>query len=178
MALNLNNAIRKQGSTYIFICSSNNCINEIKCKPYYLPRHSGKCIKCSHRKEEYRHLFNKVRSSAKNENKAFSLSFDDFKQICKNSKCHYCLDKVQINPFCYENGKYTSSIYGIDRKNNDIGYIKENCVFCCTKCNIGKGNRYSYEEWYGMTKYFRDLKQEGVVFEENETSCIQGVCGI
>lgn len=28
---------------------------------------------------------------------------------------------------------------GIDRKDNDKGYILENCIPCCSICNIGKG---------------------------------------
>lgn len=32
----------------------------------------------------------------------------------------------------------TILINGIDRKNNDIGYTKQNCVSCCTPCNTEK----------------------------------------
>lgn len=156
--LDLNNSIRKEKSSYIFICLTEGCFAEIKSKPYYLKRHTGLCAKCSHRKPEYVHLYNKVKSSAKNENKYFDLSLSDFIILSKIDKCHYCLSDRKIEPYCYKNGKYISAYYGLDRADNSLGYTKENCVPCCTKCNIAKGNRYTYEEWFGMTKYFRDKK--------------------
>jgi len=57
-----------------------------------------------------------------------------------------------------QNGKEVrgSRSYKLDRMNNDSGYTKDNCVVCCWKCNQSKGNRYTYEEWYGMTAYFRE----------------------
>lgn len=50
---------------------------------------------------------------------------------------------------CYYCGSHLSNIYktksgkeirynGIDRKNNLDGYIKENVVSCCSKCNKAK----------------------------------------
>lgn len=53
----------------------------------------------------------------------FELSLDEFLRILED-KCFYCsLDG-----------------YGIDRKNNEIGYTISNCVSCCTKCNMMKTN--------------------------------------
>lgn len=47
---------------------------------------------------------------------------------------------------CYICGKQNTEIHknGIDRFNNDIGYIVENCRPCCTECNFMKGI-YSYD---------------------------------
>ena len=39
--------------------------------------------------------------------------------------CHYC------NAF--------EGLNGIDRQDNSLGYINENCVSCCWSCNDGKG---------------------------------------
>jgi hypothetical protein len=36
-----------------------------------------------------------------------------------------------------------------------LGYVEVNVVGCCKRCNIAKGNRFTYDEWYGMTEYFR-----------------------
>jgi hypothetical protein len=52
----------------------------------------------------------------------FQLNFDDFKELV-TSPCHYCKIKKE------------SEAIGIDRVNNDIGYVKENCVPACWKCN-------------------------------------------
>jgi len=155
--LDINNALRKEKYQYIFKCANIDCSNEVKSKPYYLKKHSGKCVVCSHRKNKYEHLYNKVKSSSRNENKSFSLTYEEFSVLCKHTSCHYCKNERIIDPYCYSKGKYTSSMYGLDRKDNNLGYSISNCVPCCTKCNIAKGNRYSYDEWYGMTKYFRDI---------------------
>jgi hypothetical protein len=52
-------------------------------------------------------------------------------------------------------GKATSRAYQLDRKDNALGYSVDNCVVCCHRCNDAKSNGYDYEEWYGMTAYFR-----------------------
>jgi hypothetical protein len=52
----------------------------------------------------------------------FQLNFDEFKCLV-TSPCHYCKSISD-----------TEAI-GIDRVNNDIGYVKENCVAACWKCN-------------------------------------------
>jgi hypothetical protein len=44
----------------------------------------------------------------------------------------------------------------LDRKDNHLGYLPGNVAPCCGRCNAAKGSRYSYEEWWGMTAYFRD----------------------
>lgn len=60
----------------------------------------------------------------------FELTEEEFKRITRNV-CYLCGEKN-------ENGST-----GIDRVNSDIGYIKENCMPCCSYCNIMK-NKYSY----------------------------------
>lgn len=58
----------------------------------------------------------------------FALTKDQFIKFL-NDKCYYC-DKE--NSETHKNG--------IDRKNNEIGYIIENCVTCCGQCNYMKGS--------------------------------------
>jgi len=52
----------------------------------------------------------------------FQIEFETFTELVKGS-CYYCK---------YKSDTETN---GIDRINNDIGYIKENCVTACWKCN-------------------------------------------
>ena len=64
-------------------------------------------------------------------NSAIRREYDiliDFDKFCElvNSKCYYC-------DYSKEN-----EVIGIDRVNNDIGYIKENTVPCCSNCNYMK----------------------------------------
>jgi hypothetical protein len=80
----------------------------------------------------------------------FGLTYEEFLTFTKEPVCFYCLIPLVWKEF-------TSTRYGynLDRKDNDRGYIKDNLVVCCKRCNMGKRDTYSFEEWYGMTAYFR-----------------------
>lgn len=67
--------------------------------------------------------FSSYKSMAKYNNRDFYLTFEEFKELIE-SGCYYCGSKKRI---------------GIDRKDNSIGYIKDNCVSCCWPCNYIKG---------------------------------------
>lgn len=57
--------------------------------------------------------------SAKRRNHDFTLTFEEFKVLFESS-CKYC-------------GKENAN--GVDRVNNQIGYLLNNCVSCCDMCN-------------------------------------------
>lgn len=155
--LDIKNSIRKEGySTYIFKCKT--CPREIKSKPYYLMKHSGQCASCVHKKEPFYHVFKRLKNVGKFDNHEFTLTYNDFLEFTEIKDCHYCLKNIPWNPYCYEDNEYTRGGYFLDRMDNNKGYIKNNCIVCCTKCNRAKGDRYNYEEWYGMTGYFRKQK--------------------
>lgn len=80
------------------------------------------------------------------------LSFEDFLSFVKVDNCHYCHRKIEWFP----RRSKKPNTYNLDRMDNSVGYLKENCVVCCGRCNFGKSNRFTYEEWYGMTGYFRN----------------------
>lgn len=46
--------------------------------------------------------------------------------------CHYCGVESQI---------------GIDRIDNSLGYLQDNCLPCCTTCNLTRNNLYTYAEF-------------------------------
>jgi hypothetical protein len=75
-------------------------------------------------KEKYpeKYKFKCYKYWAKQRNKEFELIFEEFSEII-NKNCIYC-GQEPLN--------------GIDRFDSSIGYIKENCVPCCTKCNNAK----------------------------------------
>jgi len=77
--------------------------------------------------------YNHYKNKAKSKNRAFELSKQEFEDIIK-SNCYYCGASTKI---------------GIDRKDNNLGYIKENCAPCCWRCNKIKG-RANYEEFFEM----------------------------
>ncbi|MEK6878959.1 MAG: hypothetical protein AABY22_05090 [Nanoarchaeota archaeon] len=75
--------------------------------------------------------FNEYKSSAKRFGRLFEIDFEFAKKLFF-SDCYFCSAKP--NP-----------VNGIDRLNNDLDYIKDNCVSCCIRCNRVKMN-YSVEE--------------------------------
>jgi hypothetical protein len=78
-------------------------------------------------------LFGRYQYNAKRRGYDFALSYDEALHLF-SSPCFYCgttpsqiIDKFQGNgPFVYN---------GIDRRDNAQGYILENCVPCCKRCN-------------------------------------------
>lgn len=62
------------------------------------------------------------KKNAQRTKRVFTLQFEEFEKII-NLPCHYC-------------GKIAPS--GIDRKNNNEGYISENSLPCCWDCNFAK----------------------------------------
>src|SRR5688572_10675208 len=59
----------------------------------------------------------------------FNLTMEDLRRLAKEP-CYYC-------GIFYEGFKKMV----IDRQNNDLGYIKENCVSSCLACNSSKTDK-------------------------------------
>jgi 5-methylcytosine-specific restriction endonuclease McrA len=76
----------------------------------------------------------------------FELDFELFKNIIKN-ECYYCGTKPSKTQ---RNTKIKAPsivlVNGIDRKNNNLGYIEENVVACCKICNGAKKD-LMYDDW-------------------------------
>ena len=146
----------KVSNGYVATCE---CGRNIKSKAYYLSKHSGKCRSCIHKKLPFFHVFTRLKGTANTEKHSIELTFEDFLKFTEIKTCHYCKTEIPWQPYRYSKNNYTKGGgYFLDRLNNNLGYSVENCVVCCTRCNIAKGNRFNYKEWYGMTKYFRDNK--------------------
>lgn len=147
---------RKSGGSRIIYklkCSMCPKIIKVRKSDYILSNFTGKCISCSHKKKPFQSIYNSLKNDWRKLNN--TLTYKQFLNFTKISNCHYCLSNIKWNPYGIVNGSFVSRSYYLDRKNNKLGYSKQNCVVCCTKCNIAKGNRYTYKEWYGMTAYFR-----------------------
>lgn len=68
----------------------------------------------------------------------FLLTKDDFLRLTKLD-CHYCGSKPSLKFKSNNHGNGSYICNGIDRKNNLVGYIIDNCVPCCNVCNRMKG---------------------------------------
>lgn len=83
-------------------------------------------------------IFSNYKYNAKNKNQEFALEKEYFMELLFKN-CFYC----GRAPFLLlqHNKSRGEVIYnGIDRKNNDIGYLKDNCVTCCFECNARKSS--------------------------------------
>lgn len=109
----------------------------------------------------FNELFGNYQRMAKKIQREFSLTIDDFKKIT-SSPCHYCgCEPKSVFKTQTEYGWYTYN--GIDRINNNIGYIIDNCVACCEIDNYGK-HTTSYEDYIihlnKMMKYRLSLENK------------------
>lgn len=105
-----------------------------------------------HFKMPYKRTYTKLLASSKRKKQKCDISYDDFINFTKIKLCHYCFKPIKW----VAHGKKVTAYY-LDRKDNSIGYTKDNCVVCCTRCNLTKSDKYDYEEWFGMTEYFRRM---------------------
>jgi hypothetical protein len=126
------------------------CGNEKIVRGYSLIKGSTKSCGCFSKektiqrckKQPYFHLYTYLKRNAKWRKKIFHLNFEEFVEFTKIEKCHYC----GRNILWAKHSNHESSPYNLDRKNNNLGYTKTNCVVSCKECNYVKSNKYSYEE--------------------------------
>lgn len=107
--------------------------------------HSCGCLqrerasKARRKPEGYSALSTKIcdyRKSAERRGLDFQLSRIECEQLFSGD-CVYC----GVTPSRTRNTGYSSITYnGIDRLDNDKGYVLDNCVSCCTICNTAKSN--------------------------------------
>lgn len=98
----------------------------------------------------FNRLYEEYKLGAKKRDIEFELTEEQVKHITKQN-CHYCnIEPSQIKS-C-NNTEHSQYIYnGIDRKDNNIGYIESNCLPCCLICNRAKNN-LSYERFIQYIK--------------------------
>ena len=80
-------------------------------------------------------VFSRAKRGALRLNHEWLLTKEEFGHLV-SSKCHYCGDGPDS----------LHGFIGVDRINNAVGYIVENCVPCCWPCNRAKGPS-GYDEY-------------------------------
>ena len=105
------------------------------------------------RKRPFEALYNRLRYECRWNRRARPVlfSYDEFLQFTEETRCHYCWSEIVWRMFNLKG----HSAYNLDRKDNTLPYITDNCVVCCERCNKAKSDKFTYAEWYGMTAYFR-----------------------
>lgn len=103
------------------------------------------CDKPGLRAKPFEHSYRRLKDSCNKRNINLTLTYKDFLNIIKIGKCHYCNNELKWNPYRHKHND--TAAYQLDRKDNNDGYTVENCVPCCKRCNWGKGDQFTYEEW-------------------------------
>ena len=95
--------------------------------------------KLSKGEAEFNRIYAYLKRNAKRRDLTFRLTKDEVGNLTSRN-CHYCNSPPeQRYTKARANGGYKRN--GIDRYDNDVGYIIENCVPCCWTCNRFKGSR-------------------------------------
>lgn len=108
---------------------------------------NGNQVRLQYGEANFRYLFNRYKARARTNKLDFRLTKEEFRSLTKQN-CYYC--GFQPNQIVAHPDHYGEYIYnGIDRKDNSIGYILENCVPCCKKCNRAKNDlsMNEFNEW-------------------------------
>ena len=91
--------------------------------------------------------FSYARSEAIKRGKDWSLSKDQFDTLTKLN-CYYCelpLGKCGV---------------GLDRLNNNLGYILSNVVPCCIICNYARYNQFTVDEMKKLGSVIKEIKMD------------------
>ena len=100
-------------------------------------------------------LINSIRCSAVKRNYSFELTKEQIRNLVTQS-CHYCgSPPTQVSKRKRTNGTFVYN--GLDRMDNSLGYVIDNVVPCCKRCNIAK-HTMDYQEFrawvYQTYKHF------------------------
>lgn len=79
-------------------------------------------------------LFAQYRIKARERNLDFEITLEDFKKLIKQN-CYLCGDPPSIRQRVNRGKHFEISIHGVDRRQNELGYIPGNIVACCHTCN-------------------------------------------
>lgn len=104
----------------------------------------------------FNHMMSSYKKSARHRQLEFSLSKEEFRQLTKGD-CVYCgSPPLSVRNRSSSNGAYIFN--GIDRVDNNVGYVIDNCVSCCSVCNKMKLNMIK-EDFLSHVKriYFHNI---------------------
>lgn len=108
---------------------------------------------------------------------SFDLNFIEFNNLIIRD-CHYCGEKpVEISKRWKQRMYKTQpilNINGIDRVNSLKGYSIDNCVSCCTKCNLMK-NIFSKDDFINHVNKICNFNKKGsTTIPEGSTLQVNG----
>jgi hypothetical protein len=98
----------------------------------------------------YESLYHRLQKSTKHK---VELTYEEFEEFTRTVECHYCGE-----PLVWRVRYAGKGGWQLDRKDTTGAYSKNNVVVCCKRCNFGKGNRFTYDEWVKIGKLIRSWR--------------------
>ena len=102
-------------------------------------------------------MFHAYQVSAKKRFLDFNLTIEEFKEIISGD-CFYCGSPSQQ---LLKTGSHRFKYNGIDRIDNNKGYIKDNIVSCCKRCNFSKTSMLQKDFYQWIERLYINLKNNG-----------------
>jgi len=99
-------------------------------------------------------LFYRYKRNAHDRLLNFNLSFKNFKKII-SQRCFYCGDESQQT---FKTDCHSFKYNGIDRVDNNKGYIAGDVVPCCKKCNFSKTSMSQHNFFQWIERLYKNLK--------------------
>lgn len=134
-------------------------INKKKILKKMKNKYKQNSIKILFREKTYRSttkgIYACIKHSASKRRQVFSLSQEDFKKWYEKQLkiCAYC-KRTEKDVIKDRNNQYNRLT--IDRKNNSKGYELNNLTLCCHKCNLIKGENFSYNQMIRIGKILQE----------------------
>lgn len=165
--IELDESQKKDRTSWICKCNCGNTLSIIAKDLVNGHTKSCGCLPLDNKRLEkgesaFNDLYSSYMRGALKRNLSFELSREEFREMTKKN-CFYCgKEPAQLRR--REGRVYGEYVYnGIDRIDNNKGYILENCVPCCGKCNQAKSksNKKDFIEW--IKKVFNNLNKTGEI---------------
>jgi len=105
-------------------------------------------------------IYFRIKNNAIHRKQIFSISKEDFINWynCQKQECYYCnksLSEIKKDKSVPFNMKMRLTI---DRKDNKKGYIINNIVLACNRCNTIKGNFFTEQQMLKIAKFIKRLR--------------------
>ncbi|MBT4207976.1 hypothetical protein HOE22_06485 [Candidatus Woesearchaeota archaeon] len=97
---------------------------------------------------KYKHIWKRKYNSYRQRDEV-DFTFDEMCEIMENDlMCYYC-------------GSGERETLGLDRIDNNVGHIKENCVVCCELCNRTRGHAFSIDQMKLLGEVIKTFNMDG-----------------
>lgn len=105
-----------------------------------------------------RQIYRRYKRGASKRNVSWNLSRAEF-DILIFKNCSYCNGIPSSCAKADNSSNYKLHYNGIDRQDNDLGYIADNCVPCCKICNHSKSDLtiVDWQSWLKRVHGFQKL---------------------